>query len=176
MLALAGCGGENRRDAGVSDGTYTVDVERAAFAPRQRLAQRSTLVISIRNAGPRAIPNLAVTLRGFADRSGGPREADLGRDLWIVDRAPAGTQTALEDTWTAGRLAPGRTVQLRWQATPVVAGTHELTYEIAPSVAGGAQAELQSGSRARGELTVRVTDRPPRTRVDPRTGEVRREE
>jgi hypothetical protein len=176
MLALAGCGGEDRRDASVSDRTYTVDIERAAFAPRQRLAQRSSLVISIRNAGAQAIPNLAVTVRGFADRSGGPREADLGRDLWIVDRAPAGTETAFEDTWTAGRLAPGRTAQLRWQATPVVAGTHELTYEIAAAVAGAARAELRSGARARGELAVRVTERPPRTRVDPRTGGVRREE
>jgi len=176
MLALAGCGGDDRRDAGATNRTYTVDVERASFAPRQRLAQRSTLVISIRNAGEAAIPNLAVTVRGFADRSGGPREADLGRDRWIVDRAPAGTTTAFEDTWTAGRLAPGRTAELRWAATPVAAGTHRLTYEIAPAVAGGAQVELESGARARGALTVRVTDTPARTRVDPRTGAVRRRE
>ena len=175
-LAFAGCGGEDRRDAGVSDRTYTVDVERASFLPRQRLAQRNALVISVRNSGDETIPNLAVTVRGFADRSGGPREADLGRDLWIVDREPTGTTTAFEDTWTAGRLAPGRTAHLRWEVTPVVAGTHRLTYEIAPAVAGSADLELASGAAARGSLTVHVSGKPAKARVDPRTGAVRRRE
>ncbi|CAA9509340.1 MAG: hypothetical protein AVDCRST_MAG67-2622 [uncultured Solirubrobacteraceae bacterium] len=175
-LAFAGCGGEDRRDAGVADRTYTVEVERAAFLPRQRLAQRNALVISVRNSGDETIPNLAVTVRGFADRPRGPREADLGRDLWIVDREPTGTTTAFEDTWTAGRLAPGRTAQLRWEVTPVVAGTHRLTYEIAPAVAGGAELELASGAAARGSLTVHVSAKPARARVDPRTGAVRRQE
>lgn len=175
-LALAGCSGDERRDAGADDRTYTVDIERAAFLPRQHLAQRSALVISVRNAGAAAIPNLAVTVRGFADRSGGPREADLGRDLWIVDRAPVGTTTAFEDTWTAGRLEPGRTADLRWEVTPVVAGTHELSYELAPAIAGAGQLELESGGAARGSLKVRVDGAPARARVDPRTGRVLREE
>ena len=171
-LALGACGGENRRDAGTRDRTYSVDVQRASFQPRQRLAQRNALVLWVRNTGEEAIPNLAVTVRGFADRSGGPREADLGRDLWIVDREPRGTTTSVEDTWTAGRLAPGRTAELRWEVTPVVAGTHELTYEIAPATAGGGRVELESGGRARGSLTVRVSATPSRARVDPRTGTV----
>ncbi len=173
-LASGGCGGADRRAAGVEDRTYTVAVERASFLPRQRLAQRSALVIAVRNTGTQTIPNLAVTVRGFADRSGGPREADLGRDLWIVDREPAGARTAFEDTWTAGRLAPGRTTQLRWEVTPVVAGTHRLTYEIAPAIAGAARLQLQSGEPPLGSLTARVSPRPSKTRVDPRTGAVRR--
>lgn len=176
VLVLAACGGDERRDADSRDRTYTVDVERAAFLPRQRLAQRSALVIAVRNASDAAIPNLAVTVRGFTDRSGGPREADLGRDLWIVDRGPSGARTAFADTWTAGRLAPGDTATLRWEVTPVVAGTHELRYEIAPAVAGGARARLQGGGAAGGSLRVRVTPEPAQARVDPRTGDVRRQE
>lgn len=175
-LALGACGGDDRRDAGTRDRTYSVDVERASFLPRQHLAQRTTLLLSVRNAGEATIPNLAVTVRGFADRSGGPREADLGRDLWIVDRAPVGTTTAFEDTWTAGRLAPGRTAELRWEVTPVVAGTHELSYDLAPAIAGAGQLELESGGAARGSLKVRVDGAPARARVDPRTGRVLREE
>jgi hypothetical protein len=175
LLVLAGCGGA-RRDAGAPSGTFAVDVQRATFAPRQHLAQRGALVISVRNAGDRAIPDLTVTVHGFTDRSGGPRDADLGRDLWIVDRGPAGAATAFEDIWTAGRLEPHHTATLRWEVTPVVAGTHRLTYEIAPATVGPARARLTAGGVPRGTLEVRVTDKPAATRVDPRTGAVRRQE
>jgi hypothetical protein len=177
MLALAGCGGgEQRRDAGITDRTYTVALERASFPTRQRLGQRNALVIAVRNAGERAIPSLTVTVRGFTSRTGGPRDADLGRDLWIVDRPPAGAATAFEDVWASGRLAPGRTATLRWEVTPVVAGTHELTYEIAPATVGGGRIALPGGAAARRSFTVRVSARPARARVDPRTGEVVRQE
>jgi hypothetical protein len=175
-LAVSGCGGGERRDADVSARTYTVDVERVSFLARQRLAQRNALVIAVRNAGEQTIPNLTVTVRGFARRAAGSRDAGVGRDLWIVDEEPAGAATAFEDTWSAGRLDPGRTAQLRWEVTPVVAGTHELTYEIAPAVAGNARLRLQSGERARGSLTVRVSQKPAQARVDPRTGAVQRRE
>ncbi|HVF77481.1 MAG TPA: hypothetical protein VNA28_04210 [Solirubrobacteraceae bacterium] len=175
-LAVAACGGGERRDAGVRASTYTVDVERVSFLPQQRLAQRNALVIAVRNAGEETIPNLTVTVRGFAGRTTGSRDAGLGRDLWIVDQAPGGTTTAFEDTWSAGRLDSGRTAQLRWEVTPVVAGTHKLTYEIAPAVAGSSRLKLRSGERARGSLTVRVSGKPAQARVDPRTGAVQRKE
>ena len=175
-LPLAGCGGDERRDAGAPEGVYSVEVKRATFLPRQRLAQRNTLVIAVRNAGEETIPNLVVTLRGLTDGPGGPRGADLGRDLWIVDRAPSEERTAFADTWSAGRLEPDETATLRWDVTPVVAGTHELTYAIAPALTGSARAELAGGGAAQGSLTARVSDTPARARVDPRTGEVLRNE
>lgn len=172
MLVLAACGGEERRDAGLTERSYSLAVQRVSFLARQRLAQRNALVIAVRNTGEEAIPNLTVTVRGFTDRSGGPRNADRGRDLWIVDRAPVRATTAFADTWASGRLEPGRTVTMRWEVTPVVAGIHELRYEIAPATAGSGRVVLADGDEPRGALTVRVTDRPARSRVDPRTGEV----
>jgi hypothetical protein len=115
-------------------------------------------------------------VRGFTDRSGGSRDAGLGRDLWIVDRGPGEATTSFEDTWTAGRLAPGRTATLRWEVTPVVTGTHTLTYEIAPGVAGAARLQLAGGRAAEGSLTARVSGTPAKARVDPRTGDVVRAE
>jgi hypothetical protein len=176
VLAFAGCGGGERRDADAPSGTYTVAVKRATFPSEQHLAQRSALVIAVRNAGRQTIPALSIVVRGFTDRMGGARNADPTRDLWIVDRGPAGAATAFADTWAAGRLAPGETATLRWDVTPVVAGRHELTYEIAPALAGSARAQLAGGREPQGTLTARVLDKPAQARVDPRTGAVRRQE
>ncbi len=175
-LGLAGCGGAERRDAGDADATYTVAVQRASFPAQQQLAQRTALVIAVRNTGDRAIPDLVVTVRGFTDRSGGARDADPSRDLWIVDRAPAEAGTALDDAWSAGRLEPGGSTTLRWELTPVVPGRHALRYEIAPGFAGAARAQLAGGDVPRGTLSARVTDQPAAARVDPRTGAVVRDE
>ena len=173
LLTLAACGGE-RRDAGAAERDYTVDVERASFAAKQRLAQRNALVITVRNAGDEAIPNLTVTVRGFTDRAGGSANADRGRNVWIVDRGPGAATSAFADTWTAGRLEPGARTTLRWEVTPVVAGAHELRYAIAPEVAGAGRVALAGGGRPSGSRAVQVTDKPARAGVDPRTGEVRR--
>jgi hypothetical protein len=173
---LGACGGGERRDAGAPGGTYAVRVARSSFPARQHLGEAAALILTVRNAGEETIPDLVVTVRGFSDRSGGPRDADLGRDLWIVDDGPGGDATAFEDTWTAGRLAPGRSRTLRWDVTPVVAGTHTLRYEIAPALAGAARAELAGGARPTGALRARVSGEPAQARVDPRTGAVRRRE
>jgi hypothetical protein len=176
-ILLGACGGAERRDAGAGEGTYTVAVERSSFPAQQHLAQQTALVLTVRNTGDAAISDLVVTVRGFTDRAGGSRDAGLGRDLWIVDEGPGSAATAFEDTWAAGRLAPGRAKTLRWRLTPVVAGPHTLRYAIAPSLAGAARAQLAGGGgRATGALRARVTDKPAKARVDPRTGAVRRDE
>lgn len=175
-VLLGACGGKERRDADAPDGTFTVAVERSSFPAHQRLAKEADLVLSVRNTGEEAIPNLVVTVRGFRDPSGGSHDANLGRDLWVVDDAPGAAMTAFQDTWTAGRLDPGRRATLHWTVTPVVAGTHTVRYAVAPALTGAARAQLAGGGEPAGELRVRVTDRPARARVDPRTGAVRRNE
>jgi len=175
-VLLAACGGDERRDADAPDGTYTVAVERPSFPAQQRLAKQATLALTVRNAGDETIPDLVVTLRGFRDRAGGSRDADLGRELWLVDQGPGAAATAFDDTWAAGPLAPGRSATLRWRVTPVVAGTHTLRYEVAPATAGAARAQLAGGGRPAGSLRVRVSGEPAQARVDPRTGAVQRSE
>lgn len=168
MLAgLTGCGDRARPATDPPIATYPIAIERAEFPSRQRLAVAVAFVLSVRNAGEQTIPNLAVTLRGFDDRR--------GRELWLVDRPPPGTTTAIDDTWAAGALAPGATKTLRWKVTPVSAGTHVLSYAIAPGLSGAGRTLLRGGGEARRRLTARVSDRPADARVDPRSGRVLRE-
>ena len=164
-FALAGCGGDD--DDGADDTTYTVDVVHATFPPKQRLAKPATFEIALRNAGSARIPNLAVTLHGFAERS-----ADAPRgSLWIVDSSPAGV-TASTETWTAGPLEPDATATLRWVVTPIAPGPRTLSYEVAAGLRRSGRVRLSNGRAARGSIPVRVTAKPANARVDPRTGGV----
>jgi hypothetical protein len=174
VLTAAGCGGE-RRDAGTADRTYTVDIVRLQFPARQHLGDSPAFVMTVRNAGEARIPSLVVTLHGFSRRSGDASQADTRNLVWLVDDFPPGSVTAIEDTWATGPLAPGARVTLRWRVTPVLAGRHALDYAVAADLAGSARTRLADGGRPRGTITARVDERPPRTRVDPRTGRVTRE-
>jgi hypothetical protein len=174
-FAAAGCGGGERRDAGAVGRTYTVAILRAQFPQRQHLGDSPAFVIAVRNAGDATIPNLVVTLHGVSERSGDTAQADARKLVWLVDEPPPGSATAIEDAWAAGPLQPGREVALRWRLTPVLPGTHALHYAIAADLAGPARTRLADGGRPRGDMTVRVEERPPPERVDPRTGRVGRE-
>lgn len=167
-LLLAGCGGDDRNG---DDAKYTVEIARADFPEFQRLAEQSTFEIAVRNTGDEAIPNLAVTLHGLAERAAD----DPNRSLWVIDAPPRGAVTASTDTWTAGRVAPGATATLRWLVTPIQAGTKTLSYEVAGGLKGDLRAALANGTTPHGSIEVRVTDRAPKARVDPRTGEVIRD-
>jgi hypothetical protein len=175
VLVAAGCGGGQRRDAGVADRTDTVEIVRVQFPARQRLGDSAAFVMTVRNAGEARIPDLVVTLHGFSQRSGDASQADTRHLVWLVDELPPGSVTAIEDTWAAGPLAPGAQVTLRWRVTPVLAGTHTLDYAVAADLAGPARTRLADGGQPRGAVAVRVEDRPPRARVDRLTGRVVRE-
>lgn len=164
LAAVAGCGGDEAKDSAAARADGTVEIERAAFAARQRIAQKSTFVLTVRNAGEEEIEDLTVTLRGFSAHEGPDVPA---RPLWLVDEPPAGSVLSAGDSYSTGPLAAGRRRTLRWRVTAVAPGTHKLDYEVA--------GRLASGDRARATLTVRVLERPPFSRVDPRTGEVVRE-
>ncbi|MDQ6803375.1 MAG: hypothetical protein M3065_00065 [Actinomycetota bacterium] len=96
-VALAGCGGGSSQAAGEASGNFAVDVSTATFPAQQTLAQRSNLVITVRNAGNKAIPDIAVTI---TDAGNGTSTQPFGEDLynaglasssravWIVDQAP----------------------------------------------------------------------------------------
>ena len=177
VVALAaGCGGDSaRQDADEPRGTWNVEVVEAEFPSSQRLARQETMRIRVRNADDRAVPNVAVTVEGFSRRSEQPGLADPTRPVWILDNGPRGGTTAYTNTWALGTIPPGGTKTFEWRATPVRAGTHRLTYRVAAGLDGKAKAQVAGGRAPEGSFSVSVERKPPRSRVDPDTGDVVRD-
>lgn len=102
---LAACGSGARQDATEPSGNFQVQVTSATFPSTQTLSQHTRMSISIRNAGSRTIPNIAVTVcnvtcaypapkgegtssASFASNLSDPQLANPSRPDWVVDRPP----------------------------------------------------------------------------------------
>jgi hypothetical protein len=171
-LAVGGCGGDDRQDAGERSGTYEVDIVSADFPRRQHLGQQEELRIAVRNTGDEAVPDLSVTVDGFAARTDLADVGDASRPLWIVDDAPRGGDTAYVNTWALGRLPPGATRTFTWKVTSIQAGEHPVRYRVSAGLHGKAKATLADDSAPEGTIRVTVASAPAQTRVDPETGKV----
>ncbi len=171
-LVLAGCGGGERQDVNEPSGTFSVDVTGVSFPRLQGLADTVPFRATVRNTGDQAIPNIAITLDGFSYKTSQPGVADPLRPLWVVNAGPPNGKTAYVNTWALGRLEAGQERTFVWSVTAVVPGTHTLNYRVAAGLNGKAKAVTFGDQPADGSVTVRVTQRPRRATVDPKTGEV----
>jgi len=158
-----------------------MEVTRASFPQRQRLARSSELVLTVRNAGDRVVPNVAVTVDGFSFRKRGADLADPERPQFAVngvpreiggfpeakEAAPLGCDTAYVNTWACGPLRPGRERTFRWSVTAVRAGPYEIAWQVAAGLDGNAEvvAPGGGGTPPRGKFFGTVSDEAPRTRV-----------
>jgi hypothetical protein len=172
VLGVAGCGGGARQDADEPAKTYRVTIVRASFPARQRLAAPARLVVEVRNSSEETLPDVAVTVDSFSARSERSDLADAQRPVWVIDRPPEGSTTAYANTWALGPMFAGQTKQFVWRVTPVQTGTHCVHVRIAAGLAGQAKAVLAGNRAPERELTVRISSRPARARVDPETGAV----
>ena len=178
-MAVTGCGGE-RQDEDEPEGDFPVEVVRASFPEAQKLAKSSNLVLTVRNAGRRAIPNIAVTVDGFDIRKDDPELADPERPQFVIngrsrdiggfpeakDAAPLGCDTAYVNTWACGPLRPGREKTFRWSVTAVQAGDFDIRWRVAAGLDGKAKAVGARGGEApRGTFTGSVSDEAPQVRV-----------
>jgi len=172
-LAFAACGAE-RQDADEPEGEFTLEVVDASFPERQSTAQHSTLRLSVRNTDDRELPNLAVTVetepvRGqaaaaFALAIDDVRLADRNRPVWILDRGPAGGETAHTNTWALGPMFPGQTREIEWRLTAVRAGDYTVNYSVSPGLGG--KAVPANGQRTTGSFDVTISDDPVPARVN----------
>jgi hypothetical protein len=173
VVALAACGGGNRQDANDPTGTFKVEVPHASFPGRQRLAQESTLAITVVNRDSRAIPRLAVTVDGFSQRRDDPTLADPNRAIWIINEPPLDADSALTNTWTVGPVASGQTHTFTWKVTAVRSGTYSVRYRIAAGLYGKAKVvDTTTGTVPKGSFIARVSraPRPIPTVEDQRAG------
>jgi hypothetical protein len=174
VLLAAGCGGGGaRQDAGEPSGDFKVEVVDASFPRSQHVAETVVLRLRVRNADTRALP-VAVTVEtgpsgpglapaAFGQGSNDPRLADSTRPVWVLDRGPAGGDTAAVNTWSSGPLRPGRSRLLTWRLVAAKAGTYTVAYRISPGLTGKARAA--SGGRIDGRFRVTIADEPVPARV-----------
>jgi hypothetical protein len=172
-LATAGCGGDERQDAGAPRGAFNLDVTEAAFPERQRIAEAATLRLEIANPGERDVPDVAVTVEtepaqeglapvAFGQGSDDPTLAASARPVWILDEGPAGGESAYTNTWTLGPLREGAARTAEWKLTAARAGTYTVRWRLAPALVGDVRLE---GGRTEGEFRVTIADDPVPARV-----------
>ncbi|MGH2981627.1 MAG: hypothetical protein ACRDKV_06260 [Solirubrobacterales bacterium] len=181
--ALAGCGGgEERQDASEPAGKFPVRIVTSSFPTRQRLAQTSLLRIGVQNTGSKPVPSLAITIsldrnaiHPFSVYDTQPGLADPDRPVWVLENdfprlagsnRTAGAATANDKTFDFGTLEPGETVEAVWRVTPVRAGTYTLDYQVDAGLTGKAKAVTADGGPPTGSFVVRISDQPPKTRVN----------
>jgi hypothetical protein len=180
VVAWAGCGGGERQDEDEPEGDFAVEVVRASFPEDQKLAKSSNLVLTVRNAGDRTIPNIAVTVDGFNFRKADPELADPERPQFVIngvprqiggfpeakDASPLGCDTAYVNTWACGPLAAGKEKSFRWSVTAVEAGDFEINWKVAAGLDGNAKAVTEGGGGApAGSFSGNVSDEAPEVRV-----------
>jgi hypothetical protein len=183
LLLAAGCGGA-RQDADEPSGSFKVEVVSASFPRSQHVAQNVVLRLRVRNADTRVLP-VAVTVEtappgqgiaavAFGQRSNDPQLADSTRPVWVLDRGPAGGDTADVNTWLSGPLRPGETRLLTWRLVAAKAGTYTVGYRLSPSLTG--KSRPASGGRISGSFQVKIADEPVPAHVGPGGEVVRGEE
>ena len=179
-LALGGCGGGERQDENEPEGRFKVEVVKAEFPSKQKLAKRSDLVITVKNAETeRTIPNIAVTVRGFDVKLDNEQLADPKRPQFVIngvpkdigtfpeskEAAPEGGETAYVDTWALGPLKAGEEKTFKWSVTAVRPGPYKLRYRVAAGLDGKAKAVALGNQAPSGLFIGTVKDDAPDTRV-----------
>jgi hypothetical protein len=179
-VLVAGCGGGERQDEDEPEGEFAVEVISASFPERQKLARSSDLVLTVRNVGDEAVPNIAVTVEGLSYRATEPGLSDPDRPQFALngvereiggfpeakDASPTGCDTAYVNTWACGRLAPGAERTFVWKVTAVRAGPYEISWRVGAGLDGKARAVGEDGGEApRGSFSGTVSDAVPDVRV-----------
>ena len=151
----------------------------AKFPEDQKLAKSSELVVTVRNAGEKTIPNIAMTVNGFDQRKTDPDLADANRPVFALngvqveiagfpeakDAAPRGCDTAYVNTWACGSLKAGEQKTFRWSVTAVQAGDFRVRWRVAAGLDGKAKAVAAGGGPApRGSFSGTISDEAPDVR------------
>src|SRR4051794_37782159 len=165
-FVVAGCGSSGpRQDANEPSGNYKIQVVEAKFPDHQSLAKRSRMTITVKNVDTKTIPNVAVTVNSFDQTKNDPTLADPRRPQFILNKGPAGGDTAYVGTSALGPLKPGETKTFTWDVTAVTAGKYNLKYAVAAGLNGNAKAVLATGGAPTGAFRGLVQNKAPEAKV-----------
>jgi hypothetical protein len=170
-LGIASCGGQEQ-DAHEPSGKFKVQIVKATFPGKQKLAKRSTMIIQVKNLDTRPLPNVSVTVNSFNRNSTQPNLADSSRPVFVVNRGPRGGETANQATSAFGRpLAPGRTATFIWNVTAVQAGPYKIHYRVSAGLYGKAHAVDSAGTvDPSGEFSGTISGAAPHSTVNFKNG------
>jgi hypothetical protein len=164
-LLVSACGAQ-RQDANEPSGKFKVQVVKASFPDKQKLAKRSVMEITVKNVDSKTIPDISVTVNSFNRRQDNPQLADPNRPVFIVNTGPEGGDTANTDTSALGPLKPGQTKTFKWSVTAVQAGPYKISYDVSAGLYGKARAVDSSGRAPHGEFSGTISNAPPNSRVN----------
>jgi hypothetical protein len=183
-LLLPACGSAKKQDEDERAGNYELELVKASFPEKQKLAKRSNLVIRVRNAGAQTAPNVAVTIKGLSERRKNLELADPERPIFVIngqpveigglpesrEDAPRGCDTAYVSTWACGPLPAGEERAFRFSVTAVEAGKFDISYRVAAGLDRKARAVASGGTPLSGNFKGVVSDAAPDSRVSDEDG------
>ena len=191
-LLAAGCGGGMpAQDEDEPQAEFPLAVTEASFPERQSLAEKSSLVIDVRNVGHETVPNVNVTVSGFDRKLRNPvnpseidpNVAAPARPIFVVDRSPQefslepnppndsmvdrevnvpyGRKPAYVDTYSLGELPPGENARFRWNLSAVEPGEFKVRYQVNAGLDGKAVAVSQGGEPLSGTFAGAIDPKSP---------------
>ena len=179
------CSGSGETDQFPNDrpGEYTVEVTSATFPAVQRVARTYDMVLTVRNVGDEAVPdiNVSVDLPGrdstlaFAYRTPQAGVAAPQRPVWVIEEGypklagtvgRGGAGTSSRRTFQFGTVPPGQSAKMVWRVTAVQPGPMEVSWVVDAGLAPDVQAVDRSGQVPEGLFRVRVNNQPRLTRVN----------
>jgi hypothetical protein len=170
-LGVASCGGSSQ-DAHEPSGNFKVEIVKATFPGKQKLAKRSTMVIEVKNVDNKSLPNPSVTVNSFNKRSTATGLADPSRPVFIVNQGPRGGETANTATSAfGGPLKPGQVAVFKWSVTAVQAGHYRIGWRVSAGLYGKAHAiDSQGNKDPGGEFSGTISNAAPHSTVNFKNG------
>ena len=194
-LAISACGGGQNQAASRAQRKLPGRGEHRQLPRLQRLSQHTHLVITVRNAGSKAIPDVAVTIcnvtcaypapKGEGSSSAGVRgrhQPDLpGQSvapavghrassrplrLQLPERRAGRGGDRLRQHLGPGAPGPGQTARFDWAVTAVQPGRHVVAWQVAAGLNGKAKAVLSNGAAPHGSFAVEMSTAPAQSYVN----------
>ena len=111
-LGLVACGGGERQDADEPEGEFPVAIVSAEFPAKQRLAQTSNLLLSVRNDSDEPIPDLAITINTRRQLDAGEVEVtetieETDESVTIAEEDLTEEETTITEEEESGPIANG---------------------------------------------------------------------